>query len=359
MSTFTKEEQTNIVKRAMELESAIQSQEEDLHWLRQEGFRAAPPEPVRQTVEAVAPVVPDYSALPQIHYEFSEFLADDIKERPSLLNKFFSTHPFKRGAITCGISVGITFFLSPFSAKWPALFFFVFLFGFFAVMIVPATLVYRISKQSAYKQKKEYLAMQLAQTPEYIQAKAQADNVAQQRQEEINENLRVQQANFDAQYAKEKEEYDTVILPRYHAERSAWTEEHERKIQAVSAQLDADRNELRELYESKKVIPMQYTHIDALTYIYQMMSTSDYDIKEAINMYDKEIQRQQEAMRLEEQQRANALAEEQNYHLSMQNELLEEQNEISEHARKQQRNMEFIGAVQRHNTNKHLKNMRK
>ena len=43
-----------------------------------------------------------------------------------------------------------------------------------------------------------------------------------------------------------------------------------------------------------------------------MISTSDYDVRQAIEYFDKSQQRALEEMRLQEQQQANALAMEQN-----------------------------------------------
>ena len=55
-----------------------------------------------------------------------------------------------------------------------------------------------------------------------------------------------------------------------------------------------------------------------------------------------------EAMRLQEQQQANALAMEQN-------DLLDRQNSIAEKARRDANIAAAVGAVQRHNTNKTIK----
>ena len=77
--------------------------------------------------------------------------------------------------------------------------------------------------------------------------------------------------------------------------------------------------------------------MDALQYIYDMISTSDYDVRQAI-----------EEMRLQEQQQANALAMEQN-------DLLDRQNSIAEKARRDANIAAAVGAVQRHNTNKTIK----
>ena len=110
------------------------------------------------------------------------------------------------------------------------------------------------------------------------------------------------------------------------------------------------------IYQETKIVPSQYRTIEALNYIYEMISTSDYDIKEAVDMYDKAIQRQQEAARIEELQRANDLADQQNYHLAQQNALIDEQNAISERQRMDDRRRELETEYHRHQVRKQLKN---
>lgn len=344
MSMFTKDEQTKIVKQAMELETAIQNGQSELSRLKREKFKDAPDKPIKKVAQ---PVEPDYSALPQVDFSYAEFLKDDIKTKPTLLNKLFSAHPIRRGLIIsvvgCLVCLVLTIFVPiamnmaiiPMSAPYIAV-------------------IYWFVKRSAYKKKKK----EISESPAYIQGKAEADRIAQQKQAAIDADLR-------NQYEQEKAHYDTVILPRYKEELSAWTAEQNKRIQAAADKLEAARRVQSELYETSRIIPMQYRDIEALTYIYQLMSTSDYDIKEAVNMYDKELQRQQEAARIEEQQRANALAEEQNYHLRQQNalaveqnDLLAEQNDLEKKAQKQQRIADGVTFVQNHNRNKYLKNRR-
>lgn len=66
------------------------------------------------------------------------------------------------------------------------------------------------------------------------------------------------------------------------------------------------------IYASSKIIPLQYRSINALRYIYDLMSTSDFEIKLAIDLYDRNEQRKLDSARLYEQQQANQLANEQN-----------------------------------------------
>lgn len=112
---------------------------------------------------------------------------------------------------------------------------------------------------------------------------------------------------------------------------------------------------MQNLYESSKIVPRQYRSRKALRYLYDIISTSDYDIKEAIELYDRKRQLEVEEERLRAQQRANALADEQSALLDEQNALLDQQNAIANRARHEARQAAIVAAVQRHNTNKLLK----
>lgn len=95
--------------------------------------------------------------------------------------------------------------------------------------------------------------------------------------------------------------------------------------------------------------PLAYKRlVYALQYIYDMISTSDYNVRQAIDSFDKNEQRRLDIMRLHEQQQANALAMEQN-------DLLDRQNTIAAKARRDANIAAVVGTVQRHNTNKTIK----
>ena len=120
------------------------------------------------------------------------------------------------------------------------------------------------------------------------------------------------------------------------------------QIRKEEQELSQAKKELAALYGETRIVPAQYRRVDALQYIYDMISTSDYDVRQAIEYFDKSQQRALEEMRLQEQQQANALAMEQN-------DLLDRQNSIAEKARRDANIAAAVGAVQRHNTNKTIK----
>ena len=157
-----------------------------------------------------------------------------------------------------------------------------------------------------------------------------------------------QQRRFDEEYEKALAEYESVLLPKYQAERSAWEAEHRAQIEKMEQELAQLKQELSALYEQTRIVPAQYRDAYALQYIYDMISTSDYDVRQAIDSFDKNEQRRLDIMRLQEQQQANALAMEQN-------DLLDRQNTIAAKARRDANIAAVVGTVQRHNTNKTIK----
>ena len=168
---------------------------------------------------------------------------------------------------------------------------------------------------------------------EYAAVKAEADN---------------KQKLYDIEYAAAKDEFENVTMPKYQAEYVEWESEKKDKVKRIDEELSEVHKELTELYEQTRIVPIQYRSIYALQYIYDMISTSDYDVRQAIDSFDKNEQHRLDIMRLQEQQQANALAMEQN-------DLLDRQNTIAAKARRDANIAAVVGTVQRHNTNKTIK----
>lgn len=161
-----------------------------------------------------------------------------------------------------------------------------------------------------------------------------------------------QQEAANQKYEAEKKTYETETLPAYQKAFDEWTSQHNEKIEQVKKDLENVQANLSRIYEETKIIPMQYRKIEILQYIYDLISTSDYDVKQAIDIYDRNEQRKLDEAKLYEQQQANMLADEQNN-------LVYEQNKIADKARREANAASVVGAIQRHNTNKTLKKFTK
>lgn len=168
-----------------------------------------------------------------------------------------------------------------------------------------------------------------------------------------------QQAELDRQYREARTQYDNTIYPQYEKARNEWNEKHYAEIAETADALRNAEEQLSSHYENTKIVPLQYHTIDALQFMYNLMSTSEYDVKEAIELYDRSEQRKIDEARLRAIEESNQLAAEQNAMLDEQNAMLDEQNAIAEQARRDQNVAAVIGAVQRHSINKSIKNLRR
>lgn len=172
-----------------------------------------------------------------------------------------------------------------------------------------------------YKRKKDKEIFQIQNSAEYKSQCAAADRKFDKMQEKA-----------DADYQIQKHEYETEILPKYQEE-----------LQKARYDLKTAKAALDDLYTTTKIVPQQYREIPILQYIYDTISTSDFDVKYAIELYDKNEQRKLDEARLYEQQQANQFAA--------------EQNDIASKMRRDQNIANVVGAVQRHNTNKAINNI--
>ncbi len=171
----------------------------------------------------------------------------------------------------------------------------------------------------------------------------------------IDKEISKQQAEADIKYKNDLEEYENILLPQYKKDFEEWSVNHNNEINTVQNILNDATAELSNHYEETKIIPLQYRTIPALQYIYDMIATSDYDIMQAIDIYDRNEQRKLDTERLEEQKKLTEQQKTANELAAVNASLLQEQNEIADKARRDANIAAAVGAVQRHNFNKNFK----
>lgn len=289
------EEQVKTVKQVLELETQVEALKEALYDEQSKVFgKQKPNPPARQTATFTPPPVRHNCKINWLMM----FLPAGIDILLSMITQ----------SIMLTILIFATLFV------WPPVYYF-----------------------AIYRKKKKEAIEKVRNSEEYKQqyeaAKAEADKMQQ---------------DYDAEYAAAKEKFDTVTMPKFQQEYAEWEKGKNERINQLKQKLAKLQQELNELYAQTRIVPVQYRSIYALQYIYDMISTSDYDVRQAIDSFDKSEQRRLDEMRLQEQQQANALAMEQN-------DLLDEQNDIAKKARRDANIASVVGAVQRHNTNKTLK----
>lgn len=189
-----------------------------------------------------------------------------------------------------------------------------------------------------YKKKKQEEEERIRNSAEYRQQCAAAEA-----------RFESQSKQAESEYQKAMAEYKTVLFPEYCKRRDAWLKQHQQSIDRTLAEYRELRAKLDALYNATKIIPAQYRTIPALEYICNMMSTSEYNIRDAIDNYDRCMQRRIDEAKLYEQQKANVLAD-------AQNALLDEQNYIAKKQRRDENIAAIIGTVQRHKLYKTIKN---
>ena len=369
MSKYTKEEQTEIVRLAMNLEAAIQSERAELSRLRSEHFHKAPTAPVKKTINQSVPLIsPNYPLPPKTDYSFTAFLKDYYKSNPTIINKLFSKllseHPFMRILITYGIGSA----LIPIATISESMFL-IAIAGL--VCSLPMFMViYCIKQYFAYASKCKELNQALANSPEYLHLRADAERNAAEKQAALKEEKRIQQEQLDLEYAKEKEHYDNVIIPAYKKELAEWTTTHEMMIRVVSDDLNANLEALENLYEQTGLISKTNRILSNLIWLYEDMSTSEHDIERATDLLNVNINQKQSAkisaaitsmnmnMRVGFSKVYSAI-EQGNYISAENNDILIGLDSDLRRVRRDMRNFNSAAVVQRHMTNKHLKKMNK
>ncbi len=192
-------------------------------------------------------------------------------------------------------------------------------------------------KYNEFKQLKENDVESIKNSEEYLSKcseidKANADNQAQAEAE--------YQKQID-DYNQELENFNKTILAKYDKERDEWTEKQNAEINDVEVALSKAEKDLKSHYEESNFLPAQYRKRSIVRYIYETMTTSEYDVFQAIESYDRKVQQELESQRLleqqrlkEQQERANQIAYEQAVWQQEQALRQQEQNAIAEQRRR-------------------------
>ncbi len=285
------ESQVSVVKNALDAETKVEKIGSELHHLQTSSFKE---EPIEPKYEKVARTYPEVKST--------------LKYWPIILWSYG----------------GLAVFLI---LMWIILKEYAAIFGLLICALPIVLIVYYFK---VFKKKKEAQIEQIKQSEDYLKQVRELDK---KYDEEDN--------NTYLKYVQEKKHYDEVLLPNYQREKAEWEENRNRNIAEIKQQLESTKKELNELYATSKLIPGQYHTIPALTYLYDLMSTSQFDIKEAIEKYDKdEARKWDQQHKLELEKAANEQAE-----------AAWQTAESTERARRDQNRANLVGMYQRHKTN--------
>lgn len=112
-------------------------------------------------------------------------------------------------------------------------------------------------------------------------------------------------AQFEADrkaFSKDLANYE-LMLAQYDEAKRKWEEVRDLAVVALKKTIGDAQDELDALYDSSRLIPRQFRNLDALHAIYETISTSGFDVKVAINLYQQDRQRE-----LDERAQANRAA---------------------------------------------------
>lgn len=151
-------------------------------------------------------------------------------------------------------------------------------------------------------------------------------------------------------YEKDLAEWTNDLMPRYEINKVKYEEKKRVDIATCKAAITHDKREIARIYGETKIIPTAYRKLSILEYIEDFIASSNFDVDRAIENYDRDQQRAIDENRFQQEVYYNQLQEQMV-------DAQERANDIADRARRDANRAEFVAAVQRHNTNKHLKKM--
>lgn len=153
-----------------------------------------------------------------------------------------------------------------------------------------------------------------------------------------------------AKYEKDMDEWKNDLMPRYEIDKVKYEAKKREDIANCKAAITNDKREISRIYGETKILPTAYRSLPILEYIEEFMASSNFDVNRAIENYDREQQRCIDEKRFQQEVYYNQLQEQMV-------DAQERANDIADRARRDANRADFVAAVQRHNTNKHLKNL--
>ena len=176
---------------------------------------------------------------------------------------------------------------------------------------------------------------------------------------------------------REREAYEKELntfqeaLKRHRQEKAEWEAEHKAEYESAAKEYNDTIDAINSIYDDSKLVPLQYRNVEVVSYLYDYMSSSEADIQQGLVSYDSHVQHELTQSHIREQKITNALTDrsneiaqhqaeltmEQNMIAARQNELAEESNAIAEKTRRDQNIAAAISILQRHHTNKKLRDI--
>lgn len=178
------------------------------------------------------------------------------------------------------------------------------------------------------------------------------------RVEDVKKDYEARQYEYDKEYERAYKVYEEE-LKQWNIENDKFEAERKKNIEECQSTIDSLRNFINEQFESLYEyggVPEKYRQLDAVRYLSKVLSTTQYTLKDALEMYDRQQLIELQNQRLAEQQRHNDLQEEANDRAAYMNELQERANEVAEKTRRDQN---IANAALLHQSQKRTEMMKK
>lgn len=250
MSKYTKEEQTEIVRWAMKLQAAIETEAGEIRRIESAGFpEQTPTAPMRQETPEV---VPEYPQIPKPQY--------------SLI-----THLKKTKMLWVIIALaGLSLILSIIGAFYDGLM----ILSTFVFMGAVAVFVLSFIKwRKIYNQIYE----SIKNDPDNVKARKEAETKAR-------EEYAVRDAEIQQEYESAKQKYETEILPAYKYKKGIWETKRNKKLAILKADFKENQEALAILYAETGIISKNNRELAKLVWLYEDMSSSEHDLERATDL---------------------------------------------------------------------------
>lgn len=246
------------------------------------------------------------------------------------------------------IVTGLMFIVAMILSAIPPLVIFMALLIFADIFLIGGSVIYIIyCRVVTFPKEKKADEERIRNSREYKEECSKLNLEYDKKQEELDKKFK---NRMDA-FQKESDAWDKD----YHK----WQKEKEKSISKIKEEISILESKRNRLYNDLNAIPVHYRKTEIIRYIYHAVSTSDYTIKEAIGLYDRNEQRKIDEARLREQQIYNQLQEEANAYADEMNELQHQANETAAKARRDMNIANAANIYQNHKRNKMLDRMNK
>ena len=198
-----------------------------------------------------------------------------------------------------------------------------------------------------------FIAIYIAGTKSFEHACIQAEAECKANNEKLNK-----------EFEERRERYNKA-LSSYRVEKEAWIASHNERLNDAITKYNSTIDEINDTYNKTMIVPVQYRKPAVISYLYDYLSTSQADLQQGLVSYDNHVQQELTQVHINEQRRANLIAQqqaeltmEQNMIAARQNELAEEANAIADRARREQNIAAAISIIQRSQSNSLLNSIK-